>query len=91
VVTDCERLPFVKEEFNVVSAVALSDYLPDLAKALDEMRRVARPGAHVLITVPDRRCINFRIWDFLHSIWFRTPWITLRFTGRSEIRRVPER
>jgi hypothetical protein len=40
----------------------------DSWEALDEMRRVARPGAHVPITVLHRRCINFRIRGFLDPL-----------------------
>lgn len=67
-VADCENLPFIDKEFDVLSAVALIEYLPDPSKALDEISRVIKTGGYVLITVPNRRCINNRIRFFLKPI-----------------------
>ena len=57
-VADCENLPFNDGEFDVLSAVALIEYLPDPSKTLDEICRVIKTGGHVLITVPNKKCIN---------------------------------
>lgn len=67
-VADCEHLPFGKGEFDVLSAVALIEYLPDPSKALCEMARVVKTGGYILITVPNKRCINTRIRGFFKPI-----------------------
>lgn len=57
-VADCENLPFNDGEFDILSAVALIEYLPDPSKALDEIFRVLKSGGYALITVPNKKCIN---------------------------------
>lgn len=57
-VADCEKLPFKDREFDVLSAVALVEYLADPSKALDEIGRVIKTGGYALVTVPNKRCIN---------------------------------
>ena len=49
-VGDCERLQFGDASFEMVVAVALIEYLPDPSKALDEMRRVLKPGGRLAIS-----------------------------------------
>lgn len=81
-VGDCERLQFGDASFEMVVAVALIEYLPDPSKALDEMRRVLKPGGHCLITVPNRRCLN-RVARALFAPvrWLLFP-LYVRMTGR---------
>ena len=67
-VADCENLPFSDREFDVLSAVALIEYLPDPSKALDEISRVIKTGGYVLITVPNKKCINNLIRFILKPI-----------------------
>ena len=67
-VADCEALPFSDGEFDVLSAVALIEYLPDPSKALDEISRVVKIGGVALITVPNKKCFNSRIRDFFAPI-----------------------
>jgi ubiquinone/menaquinone biosynthesis C-methylase UbiE len=42
--TDAERLPFENESFDLVFGHAVLHHLPDLPRALAELRRVLRPG-----------------------------------------------
>ncbi|HSF03299.1 MAG TPA: class I SAM-dependent methyltransferase [Solirubrobacterales bacterium] len=42
--TDAERLPFQNESFDLVFGHAVLHHLPDLPRALAELRRVLRPG-----------------------------------------------
>lgn len=82
-VLDCESLPFGNGEFDVLSAVAVLEYLPDSSKALNEIRRVVRTGGYALITVPNRHCVNFWIRDFLKPLrWVLYP-IYARLKGPS--------
>ena len=67
-VADCENLPFKEGEFDVLSAVALIEYLPDSSMALSEISRAIKDGGYVLITVPNKKCINNRIRSLLKPI-----------------------
>jgi ubiquinone/menaquinone biosynthesis C-methylase UbiE len=79
---DCERLQFGDASFDTVVAVALIEYLPDPSKALDEMRRVLKPGGHCLITVPHRRCLNRAARALFAPVrWLLFP-LYVRLTGR---------
>jgi SAM-dependent methyltransferase len=47
-----EALPFDDGEFDLVLACDVLEHIEDDSGALRELHRVARPGAHLLITVP---------------------------------------
>ena len=49
---DAAKLPFRPATFDALLCIAAIPYLPDLAKALTEWRRVARPGADLVFTTP---------------------------------------
>jgi SAM-dependent methyltransferase len=49
---DAARLPFRPATFDALLCVAAIPYLPDLAKAVNEWGRVARPGASLVLTTP---------------------------------------
>lgn len=65
---DCEALPFVAGAFDMISAVALIEYLPDPTKAFDEIARVMKTGGYALVTVPHRKCINSKVRAFLKPL-----------------------
>ncbi len=46
---EAEHLPFCDEAFDVVFNVASINYIEDKRKAIDEMFRVAKPGARMMI------------------------------------------
>ena len=52
-VADAEALPFADAAFDVTRAERLLVYLPDPKRALEEMRRVTRPGGTVTAIEPD--------------------------------------
>jgi SAM-dependent methyltransferase len=52
-VGDAEALPFANAAFDVARAERVLVYLPDPRRALEEMRRVARPGGTVTTIEPD--------------------------------------
>jgi SAM-dependent methyltransferase len=60
-VSRAERLPFVDEEFDLVSAIEVLEHLPDPGHALAEMRRCAR--RHLLVSVPHEP-----IWRLLNVL-----------------------
>jgi ubiquinone/menaquinone biosynthesis C-methylase UbiE len=52
VVGDACRLPFPMDSFDLVLAVEVLEHLPAPDIAIDEMARVARPGATAILSVP---------------------------------------
>ena len=51
---DAQELPFPDETFDVVASALVMNFVPNRARAMSEMRRVARPGCLVAACV----------WDF---------------------------
>ena len=49
---DVQALPFRTAPSMPIKATELLEHVPDVARALAECRRVLRPGAHLVITVP---------------------------------------
>lgn len=52
-------LDFPDGHFDLVIALGLVEYLDKLDAALDEMVRVVRPGGSIVVTVPNRNCVNY--------------------------------
>lgn len=52
-------LEFAPGRFDLLIALGLIEYLDRLEAALDEMVRVVRPGGSLIITVPNRNCVNY--------------------------------
>jgi SAM-dependent methyltransferase len=52
---EASELPFDDRTFDLVTALDVIEHLDDDAAALREMRRVLRPGGHLLVTVPAHR------------------------------------
>lgn len=50
---DAQVLPYPDHGFDIVRAERVMVYLPEPAKALAEMRRVAKPGGRIAIIEPD--------------------------------------
>jgi SAM-dependent methyltransferase len=56
-----EQLPFEDARFDLVTCLGSLEHFLDQPKALSEMRRVARPGARVLILVPNAGFLTRRV------------------------------
>lgn len=52
---DAQALPFGDGEFGIVTAFDVIEHVPDDRVAFAEARRVARPGASLVVTVPAYR------------------------------------
>lgn len=52
VVGHAEDLPLSAGEFDVVLCTQVLEYVPSPQKAVDEMRRVLRPGGYLFLSVP---------------------------------------
>ena len=50
---DAERLPFADDAFDVVWSSGSIEYWPNPVDALEEFRRVTKPGGKVLVVGPD--------------------------------------
>jgi SAM-dependent methyltransferase len=48
-------LPYENDAFDLVVSFQVIEHVEDVAGYVQEMRRVARPGARVLVTTPNRR------------------------------------
>jgi ubiquinone/menaquinone biosynthesis C-methylase UbiE len=53
-VADAMALPFADNEFDIVASALVINFIPNRAKALNEMRRVLRPGGIVAAYLWDR-------------------------------------
>lgn len=53
VIGTAEQLPFSDEHFDGSLAIRTFQHLPDPRRALAEMRRVTRPGGHLVVVDPD--------------------------------------
>ena len=47
-----ETLPFADASFDLVTCLDVVEHTPDDVRTLTELRRVTRPGGHVVVTVP---------------------------------------
>jgi SAM-dependent methyltransferase len=47
-----EELPWADEAFDLITCLDVIEHVPDDVAALGELRRVARPGGWLLVTVP---------------------------------------
>ena len=52
-------LDFPDGRFDLLIALGLVEYLDRLDAALDEMVRLVRPGGSLIVTVPNRQCVNY--------------------------------
>ncbi|SDJ41212.1 demethylmenaquinone methyltransferase / 2-methoxy-6-polyprenyl-1,4-benzoquinol methylase [Halovenus aranensis] len=50
---DAERLPFADDRFDIVWSSGSIEYWPNPVTALEELRRVGKPGGKVLVVGPD--------------------------------------
>jgi SAM-dependent methyltransferase len=64
-VADVQELPFDDASFDMVVANWMLYHVPDVSRALAEIRRVLRPGGSLLaVTMGD---------DMMHEVWSLTP------------------
>lgn len=56
---DAEDLPFAQDAFDQVFLVEVLEHLPDVGKALREVKRVLRPGGKFLVAVPNRDWFHY--------------------------------
>lgn len=58
----CTSMPFHNASFDAVTALDVLEHIPDHQDAANEMIRILRPGAPIVITVPAMKCL-WSDWD----------------------------
>ncbi|MGA2353103.1 MAG: methyltransferase domain-containing protein [Terriglobales bacterium] len=57
---DLNRLPFASDSFDLVVTLQALQYLENPQRAVDEVRRVLRPGGHFVWSVPNEESFKYR-------------------------------
>lgn len=73
---DVRKLPFPDRSFDAVMASSVLEYVDPVDAALDEFRRVLRPGGLLLCSLPNRK-----------SLYRQFEGLMVRMTGRPAYRR----
>ena len=86
VVANAERIPFCKQEFDLVLCTQMLEYVPDPDLVLSEIYRVLKPGGRLLLSVPTvfPRDADEDRWRFLPA------GIRQLLSAFSEVEIVPE-
>jgi len=68
---DLDKMPWplLESSFDVILAHSVVEHLSDIVALFDEIWRLAKPGARVVITVPYFRCID-SFTDITHKHFF---------------------
>ena len=86
---DALRLPFADGAFDVVCCTEVLEHIPDYESALDELRRVCRPGGALAVSVP--REGPERVCWALSDEYHRVEGGHVRIFDREELRDAIER
>ncbi len=60
-----EQLPFEDQSFDVVLALGVLEYLPEVTTGLNEIARVAKPNAVIIVSMLNAVSLN-GLWKHLH-------------------------
>lgn len=60
-VADAEALPFEDNHFDIVFSFGVLHHTPNTAKAIEEARRVLRPGGKAVIMLYNKRSLNWLV------------------------------
>jgi SAM-dependent methyltransferase len=81
-------IPFGAESFDTVAAYAVLEHVPDPARMLAEMLRVARPGGVVCVVGPNLLGLAGYAQGLTHYVWRNRPWWTV-FVRTARMHRHP--
>lgn len=70
-----QELPFSDNTFDAVICLEVLEYVPNLTKALQEIRRVIKPGGTVMVSVP------FLYHDHDDAVRYTKAYLTARFSA----------
>src|SRR5438270_7089750 len=79
---DAAELPFRDGQFDIITALDVVEHLDDDVKALDELKRVLRPGGLLVISVPAYPAL-WSYWDDILGHRRRYTTTTLRSAAMS--------
>lgn len=65
VVPNCRAMPFPDASFDTVTFIACLNHIPERTEALQEARRVLRPGGQLVVTM-----INHMVGTIGHKLWW---------------------
>lgn len=78
-IADAENLPFQAETFDVVYSWGVLLYCPDMNKAVEEVRRVLRPGGVAIIMLYHKYSfVGYMLWLRYALLRFK-PWLSLHY------------
>ncbi len=72
-VADAQKLPFADASFNAVIANHMLYHIPDLPRALSEIRRVLKPSGHFYATTFGRKHMR-ELDELVWQLWPNSPW-----------------
>lgn len=92
-VADAEALPFADDAFDLVYSHGVLHHTPDTQRAIDEVRRVLKPGGSAMVMLYHKNSYNYRVNIMtLPRIGIRMlgfawgPGVVHRLTGEDETR-----
>jgi len=68
-VSDAENLPFENNSFDVVYSFGVLHHTPNTQKAIDEIRRVLRPGGKIAIMLYHKNSLHVWLGIPLFTLW----------------------
>jgi len=71
ITADIREIPFGENAFDIVFSTSTLDHFSsekDFVKALSELKRVVRPGGHLIITINNKCSINFYLLEKLQKL-----------------------
>jgi ubiquinone/menaquinone biosynthesis C-methylase UbiE len=72
-VADAQKLPFADASFDAVIANHMLYHIPDLPRALGEIRRVLKPSGHFYATTFGRKHMR-ELDELVWRLWPNSPW-----------------
>ena len=65
---DAERLPFGDGVFDLAVSVGVLHHVPDIGRAIEEIRRVLRPGGQIILMLYHRNSLHYRVLYPLYGL-----------------------
>ncbi|WXG47421.1 MAG: class I SAM-dependent methyltransferase [Candidatus Atabeyarchaeum deiterrae] len=60
-IASATKIPLDSNQVDVLTATEVLEHIPQVDKALDEIRRVARPKALFLVSIPNNYCYKYHV------------------------------
>ncbi|HLC41787.1 MAG TPA: methyltransferase domain-containing protein [Methylomirabilota bacterium] len=86
---DATALPFRSRSFDLVTLILGLEFMADPGKAIEEVRRVLKPGACLVVAILNRAGL-WTIWRRLKRNFVGSIWTRARFLSEGELQRLLE-